>query len=195
MTQDRDFPQLVSVACHDLSTPLATVYGFARTLEQLELDGPAAGYVEIIEQASEQIKELVEQLRIVAQVEAGRYDPVLVEMDSLALAQAAAESLAEGRVTASGEGDVVRVEPRAATRAVAQLARAASRHGGHDTVSLDVRGAELAVSPLSPTAEPVVLGEQLLELGAAAGGVVIRALGGSLAVEDGRLLIRLPTPS
>ena len=35
MTNDRRFAELVSVACHDILTPLATVYGFARTLEQL----------------------------------------------------------------------------------------------------------------------------------------------------------------
>src|SRR5437870_1213253 len=28
---DNRFPRLVSLACHDLRTPLATVYGFART--------------------------------------------------------------------------------------------------------------------------------------------------------------------
>ena len=29
---DSRFPRLVSLACHDLRTPLATIYGFARTL-------------------------------------------------------------------------------------------------------------------------------------------------------------------
>ena len=36
MTQADDFPRLVSLACHDLRTPLATVFGFARTLVRME---------------------------------------------------------------------------------------------------------------------------------------------------------------
>ena len=41
---DRFFARFVSLACHDLRTPLATVSGFARTLERLELEDsrPAA---------------------------------------------------------------------------------------------------------------------------------------------------------
>ena len=34
MTNERHFAELVSVACHDILTPLATVYGFARTMER-----------------------------------------------------------------------------------------------------------------------------------------------------------------
>jgi hypothetical protein len=73
-----------------------------------------------------------------------------------------------------------------------QLARAAARHGGHDSVALVVSGTDLEISPLSRSAVPVVLGEELRELGAAAAGVLIRALGGSLEAKDERLLIRLP---
>jgi signal transduction histidine kinase len=39
---DTEFARLVSLACHDVRTPLATVHGFVRTLErQLELQPPA----------------------------------------------------------------------------------------------------------------------------------------------------------
>jgi signal transduction histidine kinase len=31
-----DIPKLVSLACHDLRTPLATVYGFARTITRAD---------------------------------------------------------------------------------------------------------------------------------------------------------------
>ena len=34
MTDDPDFARLVSLACHDLRTPLATVHGFATTLSR-----------------------------------------------------------------------------------------------------------------------------------------------------------------
>ncbi len=33
---DNRFPRIVSLACHDLRTPLATIYGFARTLTRME---------------------------------------------------------------------------------------------------------------------------------------------------------------
>jgi signal transduction histidine kinase len=192
MASDNRFPELVSIACHDLRTPLATVYGFSRTLGRLELEGPASRYVEMIDAASDQLGELLDQLSLVTRIESGRYEPSFAEVDSLELARAAAADLGEERVLVSGEGAPVRVELEATRRALAQLARAAARHGGHDTVTLVVRGPELDLSPLSRSAAPVLLGEELRELGAAAAGILIRALGGSLAADGERLLIRLP---
>ena len=192
MTQDRPYTKLVSIACHDLVNPLATIHGFARTLERLELDQPAGRYVEMIRLAGEQMRELIEQLRIANQIEAGRYAPTLVEVDSLELAQGAVELLDEGRVTVSGVGSLVMVDPDPARRAVAQLARAAARYGGYDSVALAVHGPELAISPLGRSAAPVLLGERIDELGAPAAAILIRALGGTLTAEDERLLIRLP---
>ena len=191
MTNDRRFAELVSVACHDILTPLATVYGFARTLEQLPLEAPAPRYLEMIGAASAQIDELVDQLRLVARIEAGKYDPTLVEQDSLELARAAAERLEEGRLNVAGRGALVLVDPEPAVRALSQLARAAARFGGHDSVSLDVAGAELVLTPLSRSARPVVLGEEPRELAAPAAALLIRALGGELEARDDDLLIRL----
>ena len=55
VTDDTHFPRLVSLACHDLRTPLATVYGFARTISRAQgLDPTLAGYSEMIEVASQQ---------------------------------------------------------------------------------------------------------------------------------------------
>jgi signal transduction histidine kinase len=192
MASDTRFPELVSIACHDLRTPLATVYGFSRTLGRLELEGPASRYVEMIDAASDQLGELLDQLSLVTRIESGRFEPSLTEVDSLELARAAAAELGEERVLVSGDGARVRVDLEATRRALAQLARAAARHGGHDSVTLVVRGPELDLAPLSRSAAPVLLGEELRELGAAAAGILIRALGGSLAADGERLLIRLP---
>jgi signal transduction histidine kinase len=192
MTNDRHFAELVSVACHDILTPLATVYGFARTLEQLPLDAPAPRYVEMIGAASAQIDELVDQLRLVARIESGRYDPALAERDSLELAREAAARLEEGRLEVSGRGAAVRVDPEPTVRALSQLARAAARFGGYESVELEVRGSELVLSPLSRAAEPVVLGEDPRELAAPAAGILIRALGGELEARGDALLVRLP---
>ena len=191
MTNDRRFAELVSVACHDILTPLATVYGFARTLEQLPLEAPAPRYVEMIGAASAQIDDLVDQLRLVARIEAGTYDPLLVERDSLELAGEAAGRLEEGRLTVAGRGGAVLVDPEPAARAISQLARAAARFGGHDSVSLEVDGTQLVLSPLSRSARPVVLGEEARELAAPAGALLIVAIGGELEARDDDLLIRL----
>jgi signal transduction histidine kinase len=191
MPEERRFARLVSLACHDLRTPLATVYGFARTLSRVELDEAPARYVEMIGLASQQIGELLDELGLVARIEGGRFDPVLTEVDSLGLARAAAQ-LEDGTLSVSGEGALVRVEEESTTKALARLARAAARHGGFDSVELAVTGADLELSPVGRAAAPVLLGEQLRELGPAAAVALIEALGGSLALQDERLLIRLP---
>jgi signal transduction histidine kinase len=195
MTNDREFAELVSVACHDILTPLATVYGFARTLEQLPLEAPAPRYLEMIGAASNQIDELVDQLRLVARIESGRYEPTLIEYDSLELAEKAAARLEEGRVNVAGTGAPVRVDPEPTIRALSQLARAAARFGGHESVSLEVRGSELVLSPLSRAAQPVVLGNEPRELAAPAAALLVRALGGGLEARAETLLIRLPSGS
>lgn len=193
MPDDARFAQLVALACHDLRTPLATVYGFARTLGKAELEGAPARYVEMIEAASGQIGELLDELALVARIELGRYEPALAAMDSLELVRQAATQLGEERVSVGGDGAPVRVDPDATVRALARLAQAAARHGGVDEVRYEVRGSELELSPVGRTAGPVLLGEELRELGAASAATLLRALGASLAVRDERLIVVLPS--
>jgi signal transduction histidine kinase len=190
---DRRFAQLVAVACHDLRNPLATVFGFSRTLTRIELDERAARYVGMIDAASIELGDLLDELSIVARVEAARFAPELEDADSLELARSAAADLSEDRLFVSGQGGRVRVPPQETVRALSRLAKAAARHGGHDSVDLVVNGAELRISPISRTAEPVVLGTEVRELSAAAAVVLIEALGGSLAVDDEPLRITRPT--
>jgi signal transduction histidine kinase len=191
MADEERFARIVSIGAHDLATPLATVYGFAKTLRKAELEEPAARYVEMIEAASAQLRELVEELSLVARIEQGRYAPALADADSLDLAREACADLSE-RVDVSGEGATVKVDPDATSRALSRLAKAASRHGGIDSVSLVVRGAELEISPLVKSAAGVVTGEELRELGAVAAVEHFRALGVAVSAEGERLLIRFP---
>jgi signal transduction histidine kinase len=190
---DTRFARLVALACHDIRNPLATIYGFSRTLTRTDLDERTARFVSMIDAASQELGELLDELSLVARIEAGRFAPDLVEADSLELARAAASELSEERLAVSGEGAPVLVSPQETTRALARLAKAAARHGGHDSVAMVVRGPELEVSPVTHTAAPVVLGEELRELSAAAAVALVEALGGSLRVEDERLAITLPT--
>jgi signal transduction histidine kinase len=191
MPDDTRFPQLVSLACHDLRTPLATVFGFARTLARTELVPPMDRYVAMIEAASGQLDELIDQLALVTRIEAGRFEPQLSEVDTLELARAAAADLEEDRVEISGRGATVRVPEDETRRAVAQLARAAARHGGFDSVTLAVDGSTLVLSPVTRSSGPVLVGDELRDLGAAVATQLVRALGGSVEVADERLVVRL----
>ena len=186
------FARLVSLACHDLRTPLATVHGFARTLLRMEDVGePMSRYLGIMEEATTQLAELLEDLAVAARIESGRYDPGLRDADTLELARAAAERL-EGRVVVRGDGGTVSVDPPAVERSVYNLARCAIRHGGLERLELAADGPELAYEPIRPEAAPIVLAHELRDLGAATARSVIEALGGSLELDGERLVVSLP---
>jgi len=190
---DSSFPRLVSLAAHDLRTPLATIHGFAQTLIRMgDLGEPKQKYMEMIDTASRQLAELLEELGTAARIEGGRYDPSLQSVDTLELAHAAAGQLGEERVRVSGDGAEVHVDPEPTERGVAALAQAALRHGGLDEVELRVDGTALALSPVTASSAPVVLGEELRDLGAAVAVRVVRALGGSVDLDGETLTVRLP---
>jgi signal transduction histidine kinase len=195
VTEDNNqFARLIMLACHDVRTPLATVHGFAHTLARLgELEEPASRYVEMIGAASQQIGDLIDEVLLGARIEAGRYEPVRKELDTLELARAAATRLGEERVTVDGEGAVVEVDVEATKRAVAALARCALRHGGLEQVRLTARGEELDLAPVTAASAPVVLGEDLRDLGAAVAVRQLRSQGGSVALDGETLRIRLVT--
>ena len=191
-TEHEEFARLVMLACHDLRTPLATVLGFTHTLARLEqLEDPASRYVEMIAAASDQLGDLVDELALGARIEAGRYEPVREELNTVELARAAAERLGEERVEAGGEGAAVEVDVAATKRAVCALARCALRHGGLEQVTLTARGRELELGPVTAAAAPVLLGEDLRDLGAAVAVRQLRAQGGSVELDGERLLVTL----
>ncbi len=192
MSDDTYFARLVSLGCHDVRTPLATVHGFAKTLERVaELEPPADRYLEMIGQASAQMAELLDELSLAARIESGRYEPALREADTLALAQAARERLGEDLVQVSGEGATVSTDLDAVDRGISALVQSVLRHGGLDEVTVVVRGAEIEVSPVTPASAPVVLGKELRDLGAAVAVRAIETLGGAVTVDGDTLKIRL----
>ena len=187
------FPRLVSLAAHDLRTPLATIHGFAQTLVRMgDLGEPKQRYMEMIDSAALQLAELLDELGVAARIEGARYDPALQPADTLDLARGAAEHLGEERVVVTGEGAEVEVDVEAVQRGISALAQAALRHGGLEQVELRVDGATLAISPVTPASGPVLLGEELRDLGAAVAVIVIRALRGSVSVNGDTLAVKLP---
>jgi signal transduction histidine kinase len=190
---DASFPRLVSLAAHDLRTPLATIHGFAQTLVRAgDLGEPKQRYLEMIDSAALQLAELLDELGVAARIESGRYEPALQAADTLDLARGAAEQLGEERVVVSGEGAEVQLDVEAIQRGIAALAQAALRHGGLEQIELRVAGATLAISPVTPASGPVLLGQELRDLGAAVAVTVIRALGGSVTLDGETLEVELP---
>lgn len=188
-----DFARLVSLACHDLRTPLATVFGFARTLARTgTLDETGSHYVGMIESASQQLDELIQELSVAARIEAGRYQPAVADSDTLVLAGGAAERLGPERIEVSGPGGHVRVELVTTDRATSALIQCALRHGGLEQVSVAADGATLRISPITPASAPVVLGQDLRDLGAAVAVRVIEAQGGSVSLDGETLTVSLP---
>ena len=188
MTDDATFAKLVSLACHDVRTPLATVHGFVKTLERVvELEPPADRYVEMIGSASAQMAELLDELSLAARIEAGRYDPSLRPADTLRLAQNAQERLEGVRV--SGEGATISTDVDAVDRGVCALVRCTLRHGGLDEVTVTVRGLVIEVHPVTASSSRVVLGRDLRDLGAAVAVRLIERLGGAVTVEGETLRV------
>jgi signal transduction histidine kinase len=191
--RDTSFARLVSLAAHDLRTPLATVHGFAQTLVRLgNLEAPNDRYVEMIDAAARQLAELLDELGLAARIEAGRYEPNLQEVDTLDLARAAATELGEERVHVGGSGAPVHVDVDATRRGVAALVQAALRHGGLDSVECRADGATLRINPVTAASAPVVLGEDLRDLGAAVAVRVIDALGGTVSRDGDGVVVQLP---
>ena len=193
MPTDPRLPEFVSLACHDLRTPLATIAGFAATLLRLgELDEKSTRYVTLIEAAAEQLNRITDDLNTAARIAGERYEPSREIRDSLELAHGAAASLGDGRAVADGTGQDVTVDPDAVTRALAALATAAIRHGRLEQIVLEVDSTRVTIRPVPPEAAAVVVGTELRDLGAAAGCAVIEALGGEVAQADGAVVVSLP---
>ena len=184
------FARLVSLAVHDLRTPLATVSGFARTLQRTSLGDPTDAYVQMMVAASNQLAELLEEVGLVARIESGRWEPNVQAVDSLELARNAAEAVEGAR--ADGTGVPVRVDGDAAETAFRQLARCALRHGGLQELELTVAGPEVAIAPVTEAAAPILLGQEARDLGALVALRIVRALDGTIELEGSSLLVRLP---
>jgi signal transduction histidine kinase len=184
---DQGFAGLVSLACHDLRTPLATVNGFAKTLLRAgELPEREERFVEMIDAAAGQMADLLDLLGLAARIEAGRYDPALREADTLELARSADE-----RIAAEGEGARIEADEPALRRALEALATAALRHGPAERVTWSVRGRELALAPVTEAAAPVVTAEERKDLGALVARMLVEHVGGSLELDGETLLVRL----
>lgn len=189
------FAQLVSLACHDLRTPLATASGFARTLERLDsLEQPADRYVEMIGAAADQLASLLDLLAVAARIESDRFEPQFREADARELADEAAARL-DGAATVEGEGDTVRADAIWSAFALSALAEAARRHGGLEQITLTVDGASIAIAPIRDDAGVIAVGEELKDFAAAVGTRVLSATGAAVEPASDRVQVTFPRPT
>jgi signal transduction histidine kinase len=186
MPDDR-FARLVSLACHDLRTPLATVYGFARTLSRSgDLDDRSARFVGMIEEASEQMTGLLDELGTAARIVGGRWEPVMREVDTLALARSD-----DDRVVVEGRGRTIETDADAVARSLSALATAAIRFGPVAQARWLVEERELRLAPVTADAARVVSGEDVRDLGSVVARLVVEELGGAVELDGETLLVRL----
>jgi two-component system, OmpR family, phosphate regulon sensor histidine kinase PhoR len=190
---DTSFARLVSLAAHDLRTPLATISGFAQTLLRAgKLQEPNDRYMSIIVEASRQLAELLDELGLAARIVDDRFEPNLQPVDTLELARAAQEELGDDRVRVFGTGGEVRVDVDSTRRGVAALVQAALRHGGLEEVDVHAEGTTMIIRPVTEASGPVVTGADLRDLGAAVAVLLVEAMGGSVALDGPAVAVRLP---
>jgi signal transduction histidine kinase len=189
----QSFAQLVSLACHDLRTPLATASGFARTLQRLDgIEHPADRYAEMIGAAADQLAALLDLLSAAARIESDRFEPQLRSSNVRELADAAAARLEDGRVSVEGEGANVSADPEWAAVALSALAEAARRHGGLDRITIRVDGSGVSITPVVEDAGPIAIGEDLRDFAAAVGVAVLQTSKATVELDGESLRVQFP---
>ena len=187
------FPELVSRACHDLRTPLASAFGFSRTLERLgAVEGEHARYLALVVESTEELGRLIDALALIARVQDGR---LALERAPVATSELVADAHARvpgARIAVTGAGATVDADRARAAAGVAWLAEAALHAiPGEGVLQLDARDdGAIAIGPL-----PAAMDDRLVDgtgdLRARGALAVAQAHGGSLAREGAWAVLRL----
>jgi len=134
MTDDASqLGRLMSAVAHDLRTPLATIYGFAKTIERGGgLDERQERFLGLILAAAADMDRMIENVSTVGHIAEGRLSVEKASVDSMAVAAAAVEAVPErpdGRavVLRRGVSAPVDTDIERAARAIALVAEAALR--------------------------------------------------------------------
>jgi signal transduction histidine kinase/HAMP domain-containing protein len=150
--------ELLSTVSHELRTPLASIKGYAGTLLRTDVtwdDETRREFLQIIDEESDRLGELIEDLLQMSQIEAG---VLRVDLRPLRLPRVVHRVVKKARANATSHQFVVNVPPdlpevRADLRRVEQVLRNLvenavkySPEGGTVTVRGDVDGAEAVVS-------------------------------------------------
>jgi signal transduction histidine kinase len=164
VTADRELDRMrdafVATVSHELRTPLTSISGFLEMLEDEEhaLGDAGRQYLDVIRRATERLHSLVEDLLLLAQIEAHRIELELAPVDLGELARIAAESARPAAVEKNLALGVVTDHPPAVLGDGKRLAQVLDNlvsnavkftpEGGSVTVSVGTngKGAKLAVT-------------------------------------------------
>jgi signal transduction histidine kinase len=185
-----DLPNLVVDACHDLRTPLAAAFGFARTIERMGgVTGDNAMYLQQVIEATQELEQLIAALSAVAHGERGtlRLRPQPVDLGELVLEAAEGSGHALESSMAAG---MVETDPARAVTSLVWLAApfVEAPPAGRERVWQLAAAETVTFGPLAG------LDGELFErdLRAYAGRRVLSLLGADAAIDGDRVRVRFP---
>jgi signal transduction histidine kinase/HAMP domain-containing protein len=155
---DRLKSELLSTVSHELRTPLASIKGYAGTLLRDDVewdDATRREFLQIIDEESDRLGELIEDLLQMSQIEAGilRVNPVKTRLPRLAqrVAKKARSNTSGHHINATFPSDFPEVlaDPRRLEQVLRNLVENAVKYspdGGTVTVRGDVVGGEAVIS-------------------------------------------------
>jgi signal transduction histidine kinase len=197
MTQDPiHLGRLMSAIAHDLRTPLATIYGFAKTIERSGgLDERQERFLGLIIAAATDMDRMIENVSTVGHIAEERMTVDSGPVASDALAAAALEAIperADGRrvVLRPGSGALVETDADRAARAVALVAEAALRlEPSRQEAYLQPDGTSIRSGPFSEQLLPG-LEARGRDVPVETARIVLAHLGATLVTEGEELVAR-----
>lgn len=187
----------IGPACHELRSPLAVVFGFAKMLERDDkLDERTHKYIEAIANGAERIDGLLDALSKIGRIAAGRMQPTLQHVPLAAVINDVSSTSVDGhRVVVTDSDDVeVHVDPEW----LADALRGVTCHCCFDEsvqirVSWQVRSdsAEILVEPTEDV--PLLdTNPEKAELDIALARMRIAKMGGTLEGDTKQICISVP---
>jgi signal transduction histidine kinase len=196
-----DLAAIVRAAVHDLRTPLATVYGFARTLDRLGgLDERQQRFLDLVVEGADDMRRQLDDLALCARAADGtmRPRPRPVDLRSLIVdaAVSATERAANGRHVAALVPDhpvEAQTDVELTTGALARLALAVLRLEP-EREAAELRLDEHGVVRLGATeATRGMVTAPARDLSLAAAHAALRVVGVVASADSEAVVVRLPT--
>lgn len=186
----------IGPACHELRSPLAVVYGFAKMLQSSE--GGNERYVDAIIEGSQRIDQLLDDLASLGRIAGGRLQPSLEKVSLRKVVDDVASTQNNHvRVQVDGGSDVdVEADPSWLAEACKAVVESCCFEEGVD-VNVSWRATDrhavvdFSVGPDNPlpNTDP-----QKARLGLAVARMRLTAMGGTLDGDDRRISIAVPRP-
>jgi signal transduction histidine kinase len=197
MTQDPiHLGGLMSAIAHDLRTPLATIYGFAKTIERGGgLDERQQRFLGLIIAAAADMDRMIENVSTIGHIAEQRISLDLAPVGTDALAAAAQQAVperADGRrvVVRTGTPATVETDADRAARAVALVAEAALRlEPSRQEAYVQADGPAIRTGPFSAQLLPG-LEAHGRDVPVETARIVLAHLGATLVTEGEELVVR-----